>query len=481
MKNLKTLLTLSLACASILATGTKTQAQTFSYFANFNSRYSGSSLMQATDGNFYLGGGPGAYRQGAILRLSPSGDFSVLYSFCSQRGCPDGRFPSTPILGSDGNFYGTTEAGGNRFGGGTVYKMTLDGQLTTLYSFCITNQCPDGAEPGPLLQATDGNFYGITIGAAMQDSGTLFRISPTGDFKVLHYFCSAVNCVDGYEQSVPIQGIDGNLYGTTLLGGAHNAGVLYQLTLAGKYTVLYNFCSLTNCADGGGPMQLMQDTKGNFFGTTEGGGKGRGSAAEGYGTVFEFTSTHQYMVLNTFDYVHGTPFSGLKQASDGNFYGTTEGNSQVNGGTVYQVTPKGQVTFLNVFGNSCALDTGYIPAGPLFQATNGALYGATSYGNSVGDCDPFGSGYGTIYTISGLGPLVETVPVAGPVGQSVLILGNNLIGTTEVTFNGKSADFTVESDTYIKATVPAGATTGTVKVTTPTGTLKSNPQFIVTR
>ena len=473
---------LVLMCAvSILTLVVSAQAQTFSYFANFNSRNAGGSVMQATDGNFYMGGGPGEFGKGAILRVSPTGVFSVLYSFCAQRGCPDGSIPSTPILGSDGNFYGTTATGGNRFDGGTVYKMTPDGQLTTLYSFCTTNQCPDGAEPSPLIQATDGNFYGMTIGAALQDSGTLFRISPTGDFKVLHYFCSAVNCADGYEQSVPIQGIDGNLYGTALLGGAHNAGVLYQLTLAGKYTVLYNFCSLTNCADGGGPLQLMQDTKGNFFGTTEGGGKSRGSLVSGYGTVFEFTSTHQYIVLNTFDYVHGTPFSGLRQASDGNFYGTTQGNSQVNGGTVYQITPKGQVTFLNVFGNSCALDSGYIPAGPLFQATNGAVYGATSYGNSAGDCDPNGVGYGTLYSVSGLGPLVETVPVAGPVGQSVIILGNNLTGTSKVTFNGVSADFTVESDTYIRATVPTGATTGKVAVVTASGTLISNPKFVVTK
>jgi uncharacterized protein (TIGR03437 family) len=92
------------------------------------------------------------------------------------------------------------------------------------------------------------------------------------------------------------------------------------------------------------------------------------------------------------------------------------------------------------------------------------------------------NGYGTIFTLSnGLSPLVETVPVAGPVGQTVLILGNRLTGTTSVTFNGAEAAFTVESDTYIKARVPAGATTGTVSVVTPSGTLKSNPQFVVSK
>jgi hypothetical protein len=115
----------------------------------------------------------------------------------------------------------------------------------------------------------------------------------------------------------------------------------------------------------------------------------------------------------------------------------------------------------------------------LFQGTNGTLYGTTAFGNSVGDCNPYGAGYGTIYSVSGPTPLVETAPVAGPVGQSVIILGNNLTGSTGVTFNGVAAKFTVESDSYIKATVPAGAATGVVSVVTPSGTLKSNPQFVV--
>jgi uncharacterized repeat protein (TIGR03803 family) len=479
MKHSKTFLTLgfALACAAItLSLAVRAQAQTFSYFANFSAKAGGASVMQATDGNLYMGGGSGAYNKGAILRLTPSGEFNVVYSFCSQRGCPDGSYPSTLILGSDGNFYGATESGGNRFGGGTVYKLTLDGTITTLYSFCTTNECPDGAAPGGIIQASDGNLYGTTSGAAIQDSGTLFRVSTTGEFKVLHYFCSAVNCVDGYEQSTPIQGNDGNLYGTARLGGAHNGGVLYRLTLAGEYTVIYNFCSLSDCLDGGGPNTIVQDANGNFFGSTAGGGSRR------YGTVFELTSKKQYIVLNSFDFALGTPTGGLALASDGNFYGTTQGDSSYGtGGTVFEVTPKGEVTFLNVFGNSCALDTGYYPIGSIFQNTEGTLYGATGYGNSVGDCNPNGIGYGTIYSVSGLTPLVETVPVAGPVGQSVIILGNGLTGSTSVNFNGVEAEFTVESDTYIKATVPTGATTGKVSVVTPSGTLNSNPQFVVSK
>jgi hypothetical protein len=152
-----------------------------------------------------------------------------------------------------------------------------------------------------------------------------------------------------------------------------------------------------------------------------------------------------------------------------------------NGGTVFEVTPTGEIAFLNIFGDSCALDTGYYPVGSIFQNTEGTLYGATGFGNSVGDCNPNGFGYGTMYSVSGLTPLVETAPLAGPVGQSVIILGNGLTGSTSVTFNGVEAAFTVESDTYIQATVPVGATTGVVSVVTPSGTLNSNPQFVVSQ
>jgi uncharacterized protein (TIGR03437 family) len=134
------------------------------------------------------------------------------------------------------------------------------------------------------------------------------------------------------------------------------------------------------------------------------------------------------------------------------------------------MTPAGSYTTLYSFGSQ-----GYDPySGPLVQGTNGEIYGTTLY-SEVGDG-------GTIFSLdNGLSPLVETAPVAGPVGKSVLILGNGLTGSTSVTFNGVEAAFTVESDTYIKATVPTGATTGTVSVVTPSGTLNSNPQFVVTK
>lgn len=483
MKNSRLTLVLRLAaCIVTLAVGA--QAQTFSYLANFdgeNGTGPEGAVVQATDGNFYgttdLGG---ASQWGVLYKVTPSGDLSVVYNFCSQPNCADGSLlSSSPILGSDGNLYGTTSGGGSDAGfpngSGTIYKMTLAGEITTLYTFCVTTPCNDGQGPGGLTLAGDGNFYGTATVGGKFNEGTIFRVSPTGAFKVLHSFCSLKNCKDGERPFYPpIQGIDGNFYGTASGGGANGGGVVYKLTPAGVYTVIHNFCSDPNCTDGSVPTTIVQDAKGDFFGTTE-----LGSNGTFYGTVFKIKSTNLFSVLKSFDQEFGFVVTGLVLANDGNLYGVTEGPEQgfdSNGGTIFEISPAGKLSFPHIFASGCS--GGYDPWGPLSQNTNGILYGTTLYGNSNGGCDD----PGTIYSLSnGLSALVETVPVAGSAGKTVLILGNGLTGTTSVTFNGVQADFTVESDTYIKATVPTDATTGAVSVVTPSGTLNSNPQFVVTR
>jgi uncharacterized repeat protein (TIGR03803 family) len=271
-----------------------------------------------------------------------------------------------------------------------------------------------------------------------------------------------------------MQASDGNFYGTASGGGSHGEGVVYEITPAGSYTVLYNFCSQSGCVDGAVPeAPLVQDANGNLYGTTIIGG------SFGNGTVFEITPSNHYTVLHSFDYTDGAdPQAAPTLANDGNLYGVTtigsnDGNSKDNGGNIFQITPDGVYTSLYSFCNSstCA---GYDPAFALLQGTDGIFYGASASGGKDSD--------GIVYSFSNnLSPLVKTVPVAGKVGQSVTILGNGLTGSTSVTFNGVAAEFTEESDTYIKAAVPKGATSGTVSVETPSGTLNSNPQFVVTK
>jgi uncharacterized repeat protein (TIGR03803 family) len=457
------------------------QAQTVTYLANFNGK-NGSvpgPVIQATDGNFYgttFEGG--AYSQGNVFRMTPTGKLNSIYSFCSQPNCADGQRPeSPPVLGSDGNLYGVANSGGSSANSGVVYKMTLGGKITTLYSFCATRPCNDGQYPTGVILASDGDFYGTTTSGGEFGSGTIFKIGPTGTFKLLYTFCSLANCADGgIPLFPPMQGSDGNLYGGTNAGG-NGGGEVYELSLDGTFTVVQNFCYgfSATCFTGAYPTRLVQDANGNLFGTAANGG------SYNSGTVFEIASTGKFLGLHRFTYSGGVAATwGLTLASDGNLYGiatddanfasATSNNVPNIYGIIFRITAAGEFTTLASFYDA--------PIGPLFQGTDGNLYGTTDEGGP-GDS---GYGYGTVYKLSiGSSPMVKTVPVAGKVGEQVLILGNGLTGTSSVAFNGVAASFTVESDTYIKAAVPKGATTGNVSVTTPSGMLNSNPQFVVTK
>jgi uncharacterized repeat protein (TIGR03803 family) len=269
-----------------------------------------------------------------------------------------------------------------------------------------------------------------------------------------------------------VQGINGDFYGTTSYGGAskackHGCGTVFKMTPSGTLTTLHNFNS-TNGAD---PMAgLVQGTDGNFYGTSyAGGAKGICPDPTGCGTVFKMTPSGTLTTLHSFAGSDGAyPYAGLVQATDGNFYGTTFGGGSC-GGTIFTITPGGTLTTLYTF--TCGTD-GWYPNGGLVQGTDGAFYGTTS------EADPVG---GTVFSVSvGLGPFVRAQPTSGKVGTAVEILGTNLTGATSVTFNGAAATFTVNSSgAAISTTVPTGATTGTVQVVTPDGTLSSNVAFRV--
>jgi uncharacterized repeat protein (TIGR03803 family) len=383
-------------------------------------------VILATDGNFYgTTGDGGAYGQGAVFRLTPNGTLTTIHSFCAKTNCPDGFLPEAGLTeGTDGNLYGTTALGGLAGYGGTVFKIDTSGQLTTLYSFCQQTNCADGDVPhGTLLQASDGNFYGITSGGGNGNfDGIAYRISPSGAFSIVYKFCSegGTRCTDGnYPFGGLIQATDGNLYGTTSSGGANAEGTVFKLTLDGTETPLYSFCSQTRCADG------------------------------------------------------STPYGSLVQGNDGNFYGTTtEGGANGQGGTIFELTPGGAETTLYSFCSESKCNDGSTPFGGLLQKTDGTFYGITYTGGV--------HGVGVGFNLStGLGPFVAFVQSAGQVGQTAQILGQALTGTTAVSFNGLAASFTVKSDTFLTATVPPGATTGYVTVTTPSGVLTSNVPFRV--
>ncbi len=371
-------------------------------------------------------------------------------------------------LGTDGNFYGTT-SGSSTLGFGTVFKLTPGGGITTLYTFTDGN---DGGSPiAPPIEGADGNFYGTTcvncLGPIGNGNGSIYKISPSGAFTVLYDF-------DGAHGEFPndplVQGTDGNFYGTTEYGGANGYGVVFKITPAGKVTVLHNF-DLTH---GGYPFApLVQGADGDFYGTAEAGG------SVGSGVVFKVTPAGKFTVLHDMNMTTdgANPWAGLVQATDGNFYGANGSGGTQNRGTIFRITSSGAFSVLYNFD----VTTGDIPYTTIFQHTNGTLYGTTFGGGtgSVNTCG--GNGCGVLYSLNlGAPPFASLVSTSGKVGKTIEILGQGFIGTTAVTFGAASGNFKVVTDTYLTATIPAGATTASVTVNTPGGTLTSSKTFRLT-
>jgi len=420
-------------------------------------------LVQGMDGNLYgttLGGGTNS--AGTVFKITPTGKLTTLYSFCSQANCADGSLPyGGLVLGRDGNFYGTTSQSGTTGVYGTAFRITPNGMLTTLHSFNGT----DGAFPAaPMILGFDGNFYGITQNGGTSNSGTIFKLSRTGILTTLHNIGSN----DGYFLNGPlVQAVDGNFYGTTELGGANGYGTIFKMTPHGNFSTLYSF----SFTDGSAPAcGLIQGSDGDLYGTTYGGGSSS-NCPNGCGTVLKITTSGTLTTLHNFGYKEGaSPIAGLVLATDGNFYGTTYGGGTGGGwGVVFQMTPSGAVTALHSFRGT----DGAQPYGPVIQDTSGNLYGTATNGTG-------GASLGTLFgVVTNLSPFVSFVSNAGRVGQSVGILGRGFSGTSSVSFNGIAATFVVKSGTFITATVPVGATSGPVQVSTPNGTLTSNMLFQV--
>jgi uncharacterized repeat protein (TIGR03803 family) len=447
-------------------------------------------LVQATNGNLYgttLNGGNGGYRggSGTVFKITSSGVLTTLHSF----NLTEGAYPYAGLVqATNGNFYGTTYDSVVHHGG-TVFKITSSGKLTTVYNFGQTGA--GGAYPyAGLVQATNGNLYGTTSVGGTNGDGTVFKITPSGKLTTLYSFCAQFSCFDGkIPYAELVQGTGGKLYGTTYAGGhGPDYGTIFRVTPSGTLTpALHSFDYRHGAFPSAG---LVQGTDGDFYGTTSGGGTNDSCNNEnGCGTVFKINPDSRLTTLYSFCSQSGcadgaVPYAGLVQGTDGNFYGTTEyGGAGKNNacsnagcGTVFKITPSGTLTILYNFCLQSGCADGSQPLAALVQDTNGEFYGTTSAGGNIA-CE---YGCGTVFSLSvGLGPFVKANPTSGAVGAAVTILGTNLTGATSVTFNGTAATFTVRSKSEIATTVPTGATTGTVRVVTPGGTLSSNVPFRV--
>jgi uncharacterized repeat protein (TIGR03803 family) len=472
-----------LAAVFCFAAAVASHGQTFTLLDTFTGKdglLPNGYLAQGYNGNFYESTGFGGEGQsGNILEITPAGTLSNLYSFsCEDSICPNGNYPIGNLaLAPGGHFYGVTFSG-------TIFDVTPTGKLTTLYSFCTASGCPDGGGPeSGLTLGANGNFYGATFfggtGNGGSGGGTMYEVTPTGTVTTLYNFCVLANCTDGENpHATLVQGTNGSIYGTTYWGGTHNSGTVFEYTPAGKLITLYSIVNTPGATFTAGPLGLVQARDGSIYGFTDYGGK------TGNGTIFKISTSGKFSTLYSFcsqtGCLDGTGPIGLLQGPDGNFYGTTAyGGTGIPAcldglvacGTIFEMTPEGNLTTLYNF----CLESGCLDGAavdPMSLGTDGIFYGTTQSGGSTGD--------GTIYSFAtGLTPFVQANPNFSRVGRAIAILGNGLTGTTSVTINGISATFAVEADTLIKATVPTGATTGTIEVTTTNDTLNSNVAFQV--
>ena len=511
-------------------------AQTYTVLHAFNSDSAGPQdftyagyIVQGRDGNLYgLSDGGGTSNGGTFFRVTPTGMETTLFSFDGTHGAvPDLGL----TLGSDGNFYGAAITGGSS-GHGVVYKLTPAGANTVLHNFTNTT---DGSAPNaPPVQAKDGSYYGTTNffpgstlykvssagvfktlrtmtaaegwdpsfilgtdgilhGSAGQGGangdGTLFKVTTAGVYTVLHNFTGT----DGNMPFRPlVQATDGSFYGITAAGGTTNDGVIYKITSGGVFSVLHN---LNGATDGrNSEAGLMQASDGNLYGTTFTGG------TLGGGTIFKITTTGVFTVVHTFDISNVSngenPASNLGQHTNGLLYGDTHGGPGSNG--VFYSLNIGTAPFAKLALTSAKAGTSVGIFGQGFLTATGVTFGGvpgtfTAAGdNYMTATVPTGAKTGPVVVLIPSGNLTSSAtfkvtpmitsftPPSGPVGTVVTITGTGLVQTFKVTFGGVAATaFSVFSGTLVTATVPVGAKTGKITITTQGGVATSTATFTV--
>ncbi len=365
----------------------------YSFVGNDDGRSPTAPLFLAADGNFYgtaYDGGPSG--QGTVFQLTPAGALTTIYNFTNVNASEantDGARPYAGLVqGTDSNLYGTTLYGGTD-GYGTIFKITSAGVLTTLYSFTG----PDGAHPyAGLISDGAGTLYGVAHDGGPHDKGVVFKITQAGVFTVLYSFSATTggkNTDGSHPQGPLLLAADGNLYGTTVLGGQYGNGMIFKITTGGTFTALHSLTGIgiEGANPEGGLVQDSTPADGILYGTTFGGG------TNASGTVFKVTTAGH---LNT-TYSFGAdssdaanPACGLVLASDGRFYGTCDSGGVYGNGAFYRVDPNGdEVVEYSFIGNA---SDGAYPVSALIIGSDGSFYGTTQSGGAYNN--------GTLYKIS---------------------------------------------------------------------------------
>lgn len=321
-------------------------------------------LFKGTDGAYYgmnTTGGTSLY--GTIFKITASGTYSILTRL---NGGLTGNNPAESVVqASNHTIYGTTQYGGVN-DQGTIFKI-CGGVYSVLYSF--TSGTTGGHPKGSLVIASDGNIYGTCSVGGSSNAGTIFKITPSGTFTVLRHL---VGSSDGsIPQGSLIQGADGFLYGMNSAGGTGASGTIFKISTSGSYKVIRHLVLST---DGSNPEGALVPGAGGadsfYFGLT----KNKIFKISPNGKIFTVIKT-----LNTTT-EGNLPLGSLIRGTDGNYYGTTSaGGNFSNAGTIFKITPAGTYTVLRHLNPT---SDGGTPTGSLLQAADGYLYGLTSAGGT---------------------------------------------------------------------------------------------------
>jgi len=404
--------------------------------------YSFCSLQRCADGSGPIGGvirdsagnlygtasGGGSANAGVVYKLDTTGHQTVLYSFTGEA---DGGDPEARVIrDSAGNLYGTTYHGGNLsactgLGCGVVYKVDATGHETVLYSF--TGEADGGNPEAGVIRDSAGNLYGTASNFGSTYGGVVYRLDATGHESVLYSFCSLQYCADGgYSQAGVIRDSAGNLYGTTYFYGSGNGGVVYKVDAARHETVLYSFAG----HDGADPFgDVIRDPAGNLYGTTLYGGSGNA------GVVYKLDTTSHETVLHSFSGADGgNPVAGVIRDSAGNLYGTTLDDGSAGRGVVYKLDTAGHETVLYNFTGKA---DGGTPEAGVIRDSAGNLYGTTFQGGNLSACS--GLGCGVVYKVDAAGDetvlytfcsLTQCADGSAPLAGVIRDQAGNLYGTT---------------------------------------------------
>ncbi len=377
---------------------------------------------------------------GTVFQLTPAGKLTVLHTFswgAVTAPYADGSTPRGGLVeGPDGYLYGTASRGGAsttqavNSGNGVIFRISKTGTFQNLHTFCSGSSCPEGRFPSSLVLGIDGKYYGTTRGIAANTSGggTIFRISASGVFETLRTLNGLR--VGGGPLGGLIQGSDCNFYGTTLGGGptANSSGTVFRITPGGVYTVLYSFSSAAGAPllNGISPrVGLVQASNGKLYGVTTREG------VYGWGTVFEVDLAGNFRVvynLNNPDKAGGGPVTALIQASDGNLWGS---GGQEPFATLYALNIAGTVQSITT---TCAQTDTEEVTDPLIQGTDGKLYGVGMPGNCANTTGLTTFTAGTIFSVNASLPPLPNPKVAAVTNGASFAAGSLVPGEIATAF-----------------------------------------------